>query len=164
MPDHVAPTIVVVHDDDGARWTRGRSRSPAAAHGTIRRMHRTHRRWPPLVALLAGSGVLHLVRPGPFASIVPRALGDPLPWVYGSGVSELACAAGLLARRTRRGAALATAALFVAVYPANLQMALAAVRSPTAATGYRVATLARLPLQLPLVLWALSVRRAAGRP
>jgi len=38
------------------------------------------------------------------------------------------------------------------------------VRSPTAATGYRVATLARLPLQLPLVLWALSVRRAAGRP
>ena len=127
-------------------------------------MHRTHRRWPPLAALLAGSGVLHLLRPAPFAAIVPRPLGDPLPWVYGSGVAELACAAGLTTARTRSGAALATAALFVAVYPANVQMALTAMRSPRASTGYRVGTLVRLPLQLPLVLWALSVRRRAARP
>jgi uncharacterized membrane protein len=127
-------------------------------------MRRTDRRWPPLVALLAGSGVLHLLRPEPFARIVPRPLGDPLPWVYGSGVAELACAAGLAVVRTRRGAGLATAALLLAVYPANVQMAVTALRSPRASTAYRAATLARLPLQLPLVLWALSVRRRAARP
>jgi uncharacterized membrane protein len=127
-------------------------------------MHRTDRRWPPLAALLGGSGVLHLLRPAPFAAIVPRPLGNPLPWVYVSGVAELACAAGLAATRTRRDAALATAALLVAVYPANVQMALTAVRSPRASGTYRAATLARLPLQLPLVLWALSVRRRAARP
>jgi uncharacterized membrane protein len=126
-------------------------------------MHCTDHRWPPLAALLAGSGVLHLQRPAPFAAIVPRPLGDPLPWVYGSGVTELACAAGLAATRTRRGAALATAALLVAVYPANVQMALTALRSPRASGAYRAVTLARLPLQLPLILWALSVRRRAVR-
>ncbi|WP_460458455.1 DoxX family protein [Angustibacter peucedani] len=110
-------------------------------------------------------GLLHLVAPKPFAAIVPRQLGEPLPWVYGSGVAEIACAAGLLSRRTRPLAALASAGLFVGVFPGNVQMAVTAVRSERASTAYRAGTLARLPLQVPLVLWALGVRRrAGGRP
>ena len=112
----------------------------------------------PLSLLLAAAGVLHLVKPDPFASIVPSQLGDPVPWVYASGVAEIACAAGLAAARTRRVAGLATAALFVAVFPANVQMAITAVRTD-ASTLTQVLTLARLPLQVPLVLWALAVRR-----
>jgi len=119
--------------------------------------------WAPLAALLTATGVLHFARPAPFASIVPRRLGDPLPWVHGSGVAELACAAGLAVPATRRPAALATAALFVGVFPANVQMAVSALRSRRASTAYRAVALGRLPLQAPLVAWALRVARAEGR-
>lgn len=119
--------------------------------------------WRPLAALLAVTGTLHLVRPRPFAAIVPRRLGDPTPWVYGSGAAELACAAALAVPATRRAGALATAALFVAVYPANVQMAATALRSSRATPAYRAVALGRLPLQVPLVLWALRVARA-GEP
>jgi uncharacterized membrane protein len=117
-----------------------------------------------LAGLLAVSGVLHLVRPQVFESIVPRRLPARRELVHVSGVAELACAAGLLHPRTRAVAGWASAALLVAVYPANVQMAVTALRSPRTSTAYRAATLVRLPLQLPLVLWALSARRRAGRP
>ncbi|RJK92930.1 DoxX family protein [Vallicoccus soli] len=109
-----------------------------------------------LAALLTTTGVLHFAAPRPFASIVPRALGDPRPWVRGSGAAELACAAGLLAPGTRRRAGWATAALLLAVWPANWQMALA---SGDRSAAYRTAAWGRLPLQLPLVAWALRVAR-----
>ncbi len=120
--------------------------------------------WVPLALLLAGSGVLHFAKPAPFASIVPRQLGDPLPWVYASGIAEFACAAGLALARTRRQAALATALLFVAVFPANVQMAVSALKSERASTTTQVLSVVRLPLQVPLVLWALTVRRRSARP
>jgi len=116
-----------------------------------------------LAGLLTTTGVSHFVAPRPYARIVPRQLGSPYAWVYASGVAELACALGLLPRRTRRTAALATAALFVVVFPANVQMALDSPRVPS--TPYRVAAWLRLPVQLPLVLWARRVARdsRAGR-
>ena len=105
---------------------------------------------------------MHFIAPGSFESIVPRWLGDPTPWVLGSGLAELACAAGLALPRTRRAAATATLVLFVAVFPANVQMAVTALRSSEASTAYQVGTLARLPLQLPLIAWAESVRRRSS--
>jgi uncharacterized membrane protein len=57
--------------------------------------------------------------------------------------------------RTRRSAATTAAALFVVVFPANVQMAVDPGGVP------RWLAIARLPLQVPLVLWALQVRRAA---
>lgn len=115
--------------------------------------------WRLLSVLLTGAGVLHFAKPAPYAAIVPAQLGDPLPWVYASGVAELACAAGLAALRSRRRAGLATALLFVVVFPANVQMAVSALRSSSASTTTQVLAVGRLPLQVPLVLWALSVRR-----
>ncbi len=72
------------------------------------------------------------------------------------------CAALLALPRTRRFGAWATAALFVAVFPANVQMALDSGHADASASHpLNNAALAwlRLPLQLPLILWALSVRR-----
>ena len=111
-----------------------------------------------LAALFTISGTAHFVAPSPFAGIVPPFLGPPLPYVAVSGAAELACALGLFARppRVRRVAAWASAALLVAVFPANVYMAMTAFSEPHGA-GYRVATLARLPLQVPLIWAAVAI-------
>jgi uncharacterized membrane protein len=119
--------------------------------------------WRPLSAVLGAAGVLHLARPVVFEPLIPRWLGAPAPWVYGSGFAEIACAAGLLSARTRKQTALAAALLFVVVFPGNVQMAVSALRSAEASTTYRAITVSRLPLQVPLVLWALAIRRRAGQ-
>ena len=117
-------------------------------------------RWWPIAALLAGSGVLHLARPEVYRALIPRPLGDPDPWILWSGVAELACAAGLAVPRTRRLAGLASAGLFVGVFPANVTMTVRAVRSRRASPGYKAATVARLPLQVPLVTHSLKIARS----
>ena len=108
-----------------------------------------------LAALLATTGTLHFAVPRPFDAIVPGFLPAPRAWTLASGAAELACAAGLAVPATRRRAAAATALLLVAVFPANVHMAVHPGGVP------RWLALARLPLQVPLVLWALRVRRDA---
>ncbi len=111
-----------------------------------------------LAALLAGAGVLHMLVPRPYDAIVPRWVpGRARRWTYASGVAELACAAAVAAPRTRRAGAAAAAALFVGVFPANVQMAWDWRRRGAAA---RLLAIGRLPLQVPLVAWALGVRRS----
>ena len=109
-----------------------------------------------LAGLLGGAGVLHLAVPEPFDGIVPDLLPATRAWTYGSGVVELLCAAAVATPRTRHAGGLATAALFVAVFPANLQMAVDAEGGL-----WRAVAWARLPLQVPLVLWAVQVARDA---
>jgi uncharacterized membrane protein len=115
-----------------------------------------------LAALFAASGVLHLVRPQIFETIVPRQLPERRGLVYASGVAELACAAAILHPRTRRAAGWASAALLVAIFPANVQMAVTEGKRASRGTGSRgrqVAALARLPLQIPLIRTALKAAR-----
>ena len=111
-----------------------------------------------LAALLAGAGVTHFLKPSGYDAIVPRALPNPRAWTYASGVVEIGLGAAVAYPRTRGRAALAAALLFVVVFPANVQMALDARTTAMKAISY-----ARLPLQVPLVLWALQVASAAGR-
>lgn len=115
-----------------------------------------------LAGLLAGAGVAHFAAPRTFDAIVPRALpGSPRTWTYASGVAELALAAGVALPATRKAAALATAAFFVGVFPANVKMAVDWRRRPA---PLKAAAIGRLPLQIPLVLWARGVaRNAEGR-
>lgn len=120
--------------------------------------HRTTGRAAGLAALLAVAGTFHLVTPRPFEHLIPRRLRPPRPWVLGSGVAELACAAALAHPTSRRAGAWATAALFVAVLPGNVTMA---VRSRRGRPAYRAVAWGRLPLQVPLVLWAVRVAREA---
>lgn len=117
-----------------------------------------------LAALLSGAGVMHFVRPKPFDSIVPAALpGDARTYTYASGVAELAVAGALLVPRTRRLGAAAAIALFVAVFPANVQMAASWLRSSKLSPAAKAVALVRLPLQIPLVTEALKARRNAPR-
>lgn len=116
-----------------------------------------------LAGLLATAGVAHFAAPRSFDATIPRALpGSPRAWTYASGAVELALAAGLAAPRTRKAAALASAAFFVGVFPANVKMAWDWRDRPT---PLKAAALGRLPLQVPLVLWARSVANGTeGRP
>jgi uncharacterized membrane protein len=112
-------------------------------------------------ALLIGMGVLHFAAPKPFDSICPNELpGSPRFYTLASGVAEAATGAMLLAPRTRRLGATAAVALFVAVFPANVNM----VRQWWG-RGWpaRVGTIARLPLQVPMITQALKIRRNAPR-
>jgi uncharacterized membrane protein len=113
-----------------------------------------------LAGLLTLTGSTHVLAPRPYARIIPDRLPSPYALVYGSGVAELLCAAGLVLPRTRRVTAWATAALFVAVFPANITMAL---DSSGRSTLYQAAAWARLPIQAPLIWWAVAVARQAGR-
>ncbi|MER8009420.1 MULTISPECIES: hypothetical protein [unclassified Streptomyces] len=111
-----------------------------------------------LAGLLAAAGTAHFAVPRQFDAIVPRSLpGAPRTWTYVSGAAELALAAGVALPRTRKTAALAAAAFFVGVFPANVKMAVDWRDRPA---SQKAAAMGRLPLQLPLVLWARSVARS----
>ncbi|HEY8721464.1 hypothetical protein [Pengzhenrongella sp.] len=116
-----------------------------------------------LAGLLGAAGVAHFVRPRGYEQLIPGPLGNPRAWVLASGAAELACAVAIAIPRTRRIGSLAAAVLFVAVFPGNVKMALdsrpdslSRVHRPGLAWG-------RLPLQVPLVAWALAVARGARR-
>lgn len=119
-----------------------------------------------LAGLFLTSGITHLTRPEPYERIVPTPLAaHKRMLVLVSGVAELACAAALLYPPTRKAGGLASAALLVALLPANVQMSVNHGRraARTQGTGSRAmfaGTLARLPLQWPMIRTAL---RAAGR-
>jgi uncharacterized membrane protein len=110
-----------------------------------------------LTGLLGVSGVLHLVAPKPYERIVPPQLGSARKWVVGSGVVEVACAAALALPQTRKLGALASAALFVAVFPANLY----AIKLVGDNKVARAGAIARLPMQIPMITAALKVARDA---
>lgn len=110
-----------------------------------------------LAALLLGAGTLHFVAPKPYDSIVPDELpGSARFYTYASGVGELATGALLAAPRTRRLGALAALALFIAVFPANVNMVRLWWDKPW---PMRIAAIARLPLQIPMITAALRVYR-----
>ncbi|HEX7825369.1 MAG TPA: hypothetical protein VF477_10740 [Mycobacterium sp.] len=110
---------------------------------------------------LVGMGALHFVAPKPFDGIVPAELpGDARFYTLASGVAEAATGALILVPRTRRIGALAAIALFVGVFPANVNMVRLWWSKGWPA---RIAALGRLPLQVPMITQALKVYRNAPR-
>jgi uncharacterized membrane protein len=113
-----------------------------------------------LAGLLTAANISHFVQPAPYARIVPSLLPAHRAIVLLSEVIELACAAELVYPGSRRRAGYATAVLFVAVSPANVPMA---VDGGLAGAGPVLSSAAvawlRLPVQIPLVVWALDIAR-----
>ena len=112
-----------------------------------------------MAAMLLGVGTVHFLALKQFDEIIPPAIPiDPRTLTYASGVAEIAVGTGLLLPATRKPAAAAAAALFVAVFPANIYMARLWWDKPLA---YRVVALARLPLQIPMIAAAIKVYRGS---
>lgn len=94
-----------------------------------------------------------------FRPLVPTALPAPGAIIAVSGLAELACAVGLITRRS--WAAACSAALLVAVFPGNVHFALEQTAAPGGDPRVVAAAWLRLPLQLPL-LWAARQARRTG--
>jgi uncharacterized membrane protein len=116
--------------------------------------------------LLIAAGLNHFRRPDFYERMMPPGL--PWPWelVILSGIAEVVIGGLLLWPGARRLGAWMAIALFVAVFPANVQMALRPERFPEFSPTL---LWARLPLQGLLIGWAYrltrpprSARRSAG--
>jgi uncharacterized membrane protein len=111
-----------------------------------------------LAALLLGVGSLHFIAPKPFDDIVPTELpGSQRFYTYASGVVELTTGALLLAPRTRRLGAMVAIAVFLGVYPANINMVRLWKDKPL---FMRIGAIARLPLQIPMITEAYKIYRS----
>lgn len=115
-------------------------------------------RWG-LALFYAAAGVLHLILPRPFVSIVPPWVPTPAIIVALTGFAELAGAAGLLQTQSlalRRAAGWGLAAYALCVWPANFNHMLLDLAHPGHGLGlaYHVPRLAAQPLLIWLALWA----------
>lgn len=112
-----------------------------------------------LVALLmCGVGVLHFVQPRPFVRIMPPFLPKPLLLVYVSGFFEIVLGLGLLWSHTRWWAAYGLIALFIAVFPANIYMAVKEIQLNPRRPMPVWMMWARLPLQFVFIAVAYWLR------
>ena len=103
------------------------------------------------------AGVMHFAIPKVYASIMPDWLPAHRELVYASGVAEIAGGAGVLHPATREAAGWWSVATLIAVFPANVHMALHPERYKV--PGGRAALYARLPLQAAAIAWAAAAAR-----
>jgi uncharacterized membrane protein len=105
-------------------------------------------------AFFVVAGSLHFLRPDPYVKIVPPFIPLALWMVYISGLAEVAGGVGILLPVVRRAAGWGLVALLIAVFPANIYMAMDHVQ-PTATSLPVWVLWARLPLQFVLIWWTL---------
>lgn len=99
------------------------------------------------------AGVNHFIDPATYVAMMPDVLPAPLALVYLSGIAEIAGGLGLILPATRKLAAWGLILLFLAVFPANINMAINGL--PLGSTELPSWALwGRLPLQLVFVVWA----------
>jgi uncharacterized membrane protein len=98
-------------------------------------------------------GASHFLIPEPFVKIVPAALPYPLALVYISGFFELLGGVGLLIPSVSRAAAWGLIVLFIAVYPANINMAVNQIDLDGIPNSPWFQAI-RLPFQFVLIAWA----------
>jgi uncharacterized membrane protein len=106
-----------------------------------------------LTVFMTAAGVNHFVSLETYTAIMPAALPAHLTLVYISGLAEVLGGLGLILPATRRLAAWGLVALLVAIFPANVNMA---VNNLPMGSGPAPTWLlwARLPLQAVLIAWA----------
>jgi|TARA_R100000049_G_scaffold4371_1_gene9923 uncharacterized membrane protein len=124
-------------------------------------MARTATRW--LLALLyLAAGILHVVVPGPFLSIMPGFVPLPEAVVFATGVAEILGAIALAQRfspalRAAGGIGLALYAL--CVWPANIQHMMIDLASADGGLGlgYHIPRMMAQPVIIWAALWASHV-------
>jgi len=111
-----------------------------------------------LAAFFTNVGVDHFVNPEFYLSIMPPAFPLHLEAVYISGFFEVLGGVGVLIPRLRKIAGWGLVALLVAVYPANIYMAITPGAFPEASVALLYV---RLVFQFLFFYWAFSVTRPA---
>lgn len=96
------------------------------------------------------AGANHFHSPDTYISMMPPWLPSPDILVAVSGFAETAGGLGLLPASTRRAAGICLIALLLAVFPANLQIAL---HGWPGAGIPRWVLFARLPFQIAIIAW-----------
>ncbi len=112
-----------------------------------------------LALIMVTAGILHFARPHNFIKIVPDWLPAPRTLVYVSGFCEILGGVGLLIKRVQKAAAWGLVALYIAVFPANVNMAVnrILIDNPLILWG-------RLPFQAVLIAWAWWYTRPEEAP
>ena len=100
------------------------------------------------------AGVLHFVTPDSYLPIMPPWIPAHLTMVYLSGAAEVVLGAAVLEPKLRRVAAWGIIALLIAIFPANVNIAVHNVPVFGAAEGAGSANWVRLPIQALLIVWA----------
>ena len=106
-----------------------------------------------LSILMITVGTLHLVTPRPFLQMMPPYLPYHLKLVYISGFFEILGGVGLLIPKVSRAAAWGLIALYIAVFPANIHMAVNDVVVDGLPHNQLLYWL-RLPFQAVFIAWA----------
>lgn len=101
--------------------------------------------------LYIAAGIYHFINPRMYMKIMPSYLPYHLPLVYISGICEIVFGALLIPEATRPIAAWLIIVLLIAIFPANIQMAINFKRKKH---RFLWMALIRLPLQLLLIWWA----------
>ena len=104
-----------------------------------------------LATVLVTAGILHFVKPKIYVKIIPDYLPAPFLLVTLSGLAEILCGLLLLFRNTETIGAYLTIVLFIAIFPANIEMARKYYLRKK--KGFWL-TLFRLPFQIILIWWA----------
>ena len=107
-----------------------------------------------------GAGVNHFLRTGFYLRMMPTYVPMHLTMVQISGVAEIVLGVLLLVPQTTAMAAWGLIALLVAVFPANVQMALHPATFPE---FQPTALWLRLPLQVVMIAWAFWYTRRNRR-
>lgn len=101
--------------------------------------------------LYIAAGIYHFVNPKFYLRMMPSYIPFHLPMVYASGVFEILFAILLIPESTRPIAAWLIIALLIAIFPANIQMAVNFYHKQHPALWMAIV---RLPLQIALIWWA----------
>lgn len=99
------------------------------------------------------AGITHFIAPDTYVKIVPPQLPYPEAIVYISGFFEILGGIGLLIPFVSQAAAWGLVLLLIAVYPANINMAVNNIHLNNVPDGNWFQAI-RLPFQFVLIAWA----------
>jgi uncharacterized membrane protein len=108
------------------------------------------------------AGITHFIAPDTYVKIVPPQLPYPEAIVYISGFFEILGGIGLLVPLVSQAAAWGLVLLLIAVYPANINMAVNHIHLDNIPDGNWFQAI-RLPFQFVLIAWAYWYTKPDGQ-
>jgi uncharacterized membrane protein len=107
-----------------------------------------------MAAFYVLAGVNHFVQPGVYLPMMPPYLPWHLALVYLSGIAEVGLGIAVLMPDWRKSAAWGLILMLIAIFPANLHIAMNNVPLFGNTEGFGVWNWVRLPVQAVLIAWA----------